>query len=115
MPPLVSNVQIIPVHPKDGLVAFANFVIYEAIGCTSVAIITRPFGGYRLVYPTKKVGSQTVSIFYPLNRNVGSAIEQEVIKHYQNVTKGVTNARHGSFGGNNRRPKYPKNHQQGDF
>lgn len=110
MQPLVSNVQIIPVHPKDGLVAFANFVIYDAIGCTSVAIMTRPLGGYRLVYPTKKVGDQTISIFYPLNRKVGTAIEQEVINHYQNVTKGVTNARHNSFGGKNRRPDSPENH-----
>ena len=108
MPPLVSNVQIIPVHPKDGLVAFANFVVYEAIGCTSVAIITRPLGGYRLVYPTKKVGDQTISIFYPLNRKVGSAIEQEVINHYQNVTKGVTNARYDNLGSKNWRPQSPK-------
>ena len=109
MQPLVSNVQIIPVHPKDGLVAFANFVIYDTIGCTSVAIMTRPLGGYRLAYPTKKVGDQTVSIFYPLNRKVGSAIEQEVINHYQNVTKELTNDRHRTIGSNNRTNSSPKN------
>ncbi len=104
MQPIVSEIQIIPVRPKDGLVAFANFVVYESIGCTSVAIMTRPLGGYRLVYPTKKVGDQTVSIFYPINRTVGSAIAQEVIKHYEKLTKGFSNARHSSFSGQNQRP-----------
>ena len=104
MQPIISEIQIIPVRPKDGLVAFANFVVYESIGCTSVAIMTRPLGGYRLVYPTKKVGSQTVSIFYPINRMVGSAIEQEVIKQYEKVTKGLSNARHSNSGGKNWRP-----------
>ena len=105
MQPLVSEVQIIPVRPKDGLVAFANFVVYRAIGCTSVAIMTRPLGGYRLVYPTKKVGEQAISIFYPISRTIGSAIEEEVIKQYENVTKGNPNARHNNFSNQNRRPE----------
>lgn len=104
MQPLVSEVQIIPVRPKDGLVAFANFVVYRAIGCTSVAIMTRPLGGYRLVYPTKKVGEQVITVFYPITRTIGSAIEEEVIEQYENVTKGNTNARHDSFSSQNQRP-----------
>lgn len=104
MQPLVSEIQIIPVRPKDGLVAFANFVVYRAIGCTSVAIMTRPLGGYRLVYPTKKLGGQTISIFYPITKTVGMAIEEEVIKQYENVTKGSHNARYDSFSGQNQRP-----------
>ena len=77
---LVSEVEITPVRPRDGLVAFASFTICGIISCSSVAIMTRPNGGYRLVYPTKKVGSRAMSIFYPITRRVGLAIEEEVIK-----------------------------------
>jgi len=50
--------QIIPVKPKKGLIAFCCFVMFEATYCCSVGIYTRPGGGYRLVYPTKKVNER---------------------------------------------------------
>lgn len=108
---LVSEVEIAPVRPRDGLVAFASFTICGIISCSSVAIITRPNGGYRLVYPTKKVGSRAMSIFYPITRKVGLAIEEEVIKKYEEVTKGSHYAGHNNFGYRGRRSKTPKNHR----
>ena len=84
---MLSEIEIVPVKPKDGLVAFASFTL-----CGIVAIITRPCGGYRLVYPTKKIGNRAISIFYPITRKVGSAIEEEVIKKYEEVTKGTNYA-----------------------
>ena len=84
---VVSEIQIIPVKPQNGLVAFSSFVLYEAIYCASVAIFTRPNGDYRLVYPTKKAGAKDLNIFHPINSDVGYLIEQEVIKIYEKVTK----------------------------
>lgn len=89
---MLSEIEIVPVQPKDGLVAFASFTLCDIIRCSSVAIMTRPCGGYRLVYPTKKVGIRAMSIFYPITRKVGSAIEEEVIKKYEEVTKGTNYA-----------------------
>lgn len=81
MQTIISDVQIIPVKPKDGLVAFASFVLFESIWCSSVGVITRPKGGYRLVYPTKKVGDKQQNIFHPINAVVGSQIEVTVSKY----------------------------------
>ena len=77
----ISEIQVIPVKPKEGLIGFASFVLDEKYYLSSVAIYTRLDGsGYRLVYPTKKVGERNINIFHPINREVAEAIEEEVVK-----------------------------------
>ena len=81
----LSEIQITPIKPKDGLVAFASFVWDENLYLGSVGIMTRPGGGYRLVYPTKKVVERNLNIFHPINRATAQAIENEVIKRFEEV------------------------------
>lgn len=82
---LINEIQIIPVKPKDGLIAFCSFVLFESVYCSSVGVFTRPNGGYRLVYPKKRVGPRDIDIFYPIKSEVGSIIEEEVTKVFKNV------------------------------
>ena len=63
----ISEIQITPVKPNNGLIAFCSFVLYEAVYCSSIALFTRPDGTIRLVYPTKKLGSKDLNIFHPIN------------------------------------------------
>ena len=75
----VSEIEIIPVKPKGGLIGFASFVLDERYYVGSVAIFTRLDGsGYRLVYPAKKVGQRNINIFHPINQEVGRIIEETV-------------------------------------
>ncbi len=75
----ISEIQIIPVKPKDGLVAFASFVLDQKYYVGSVAVFTRLTGeGFRLVYPAKKVGERNINIFYPINSETGSALEKAI-------------------------------------
>ena len=83
----ISEVQVTPVKLNNGLVAFCSFVLYESVYCCSVAIFTRPNGGYRLVYPTKKFGSNDLNIFHPINSNIGNLIETKVINKLNEVMK----------------------------
>jgi stage V sporulation protein G len=77
----ISEIQIIPVKPKEGLIGFASFLLDEKYYVSSVAIYTRLDGsGFRLVYPTKKVGEKNINIFHPINHEVGEAINEAVIK-----------------------------------
>lgn len=92
----ISEVQIIPIKPQNGLVAFASFVIDEAIYCSSVGIMTRPNGEYRLLYPTKKILGRDISIYYPISKEVGQTIHEAVITKYEDVMK-VKDDRYGSF------------------
>ena len=87
MTPQLSEIQIIPIRPKDGIVAFASFVLDSWLYCGSIAIMTRPQGGYRLLYPTKKVADRNLPLFHPIRRDIAQQIEQTVIAALENVTK----------------------------
>ena len=83
----ISGIQVIPVKPNEGLIGFASFVLDDKYYVSSVAIYTRldGSGGYRLVYPTKKVGEKNINIFHPINQEIGEIIEQEVIKKINEI------------------------------
>ena len=85
MPKTISEIEITPVKPNKGLVAFSSFVLFDSIFCSSVAIMTRPDGGYRLCFPTKKVSMHDVGIFYPISKQVGLIIKEKVIEKYEEV------------------------------
>lgn len=87
----LKELQITPVKPYNGLVAFASFVFDDALYCSSVGIITRPNGGYRLVYPTKQVAGRQLDIFHPISVKIGQLIEQEVITKYEDVMNNAWN------------------------
>ena len=75
---IITEIQIIPVKPKDGLVAFASFVLFHGIYCSSVGVFINKENKFRLVYPTKKVGEKNLNIFHPINPIVGIVIDEEV-------------------------------------
>ena len=76
----ISEINVIPVKPNEGLIGFASFVLEEKYYVGSVAIYTKLDGsGYRLVYPSKKVGIKNVNVFHPINTEVGKIIDEAVI------------------------------------
>lgn len=77
-PTTISEIQFYPVKPQDGLVGFVSFVLDGKFWMGSVAVFTRREGGYRLVYPTRKVAGQNINIFHPINQEVGLLVEQVV-------------------------------------
>ncbi|MFC1626847.1 septation protein SpoVG family protein [Patescibacteria group bacterium] len=95
MKPNITEIQIIPIKPQNGLVAFASFVLNKSLYLGSIGILTRPSGGYRLVYPTKKVAERKLNIFYPINKEFARLIEKEVVKEYEDVMRKYD--RHNSF------------------
>lgn len=85
----VTEIQIIPIKPKDGLVAFANIVYDNAFYLSSIGIYTRPHGGYRLTYPTRKSYITNLTLFHPINKKVADLIEAAVIQRYEEVMTDV--------------------------
>ena len=82
----VTDIQIIPVKPKDGLVAFASFIFDNFFYFGSIGIYTRPQGGYRLTYPTRKTSSNSLPIFHPINKEIAKAIEETIVSKYEEIT-----------------------------
>lgn len=87
MKAIISEVQIIPVKANEGLVGFASFVYNDDFYFGSIGIYTRPQGGYRLTYPTRKGTNGNFNIFHPINRGVAEAIENVIISKFEDVTK----------------------------
>ena len=90
----INEISITPIRPINGLVGFASFVFDNTFYIGSIAIYTRPLGGYRLLYPTKKVSDKNIPIIYPINKEIGECIEEVIINKFEEVTK---NDRHSSF------------------
>lgn len=94
MKPEITEIQIVPIKPQAGLVAFASFVLNNFLYLSSIGIMTRPEGGYRLLYPTKKIGFKNINIFHPINREFAQSVEKEVIAKFEDV---MNNAGYDSF------------------
>ena len=74
----ISEIQFYPVKPKDGLLGFVSFVLDDKFWMGSVAVFSRRDGGYRLVYPTRKVTNQNINIFHPIDQAVGRQVETAI-------------------------------------
>ncbi len=92
---VISEIQIIPVKPKDGLVAFSSCVINNQFYLGNIAIYTSPSSteGLRITYPTKVLKNGTkLSIIHPINRETGLIIQRKIVREYlkliENLTKG---------------------------
>lgn len=83
----ISEVQITPVKANEGLVGFASFVYNDSFYMGSIGIYTRPLGGYRLTYPTRKGANGNFNIFHPINKEVAEEIEKVIISKFEDVTK----------------------------
>ncbi len=81
----LTEIQIVPIKPKDGLVGFASFVFDKCLCLGSIGIYTRPQGGYRLTYPTRGA----FNIFYPINRQIADEVEHAVINKFEDVMKNI--------------------------
>ena len=76
----ITEIQIHPIKPQDGLVAFASVVIEDCLFLGSIGLHTRINGaGLRITYPTKKVGDKDMNIYHPIDRELGREIEKAVI------------------------------------
>jgi stage V sporulation protein G len=88
----ISEVNIILIKPKDGLIGFASAVVEDALYIGSIGIHQKLNGnGYRLTYPTKQAGIQRADIFYPINNAAGKAIEAAIFNKLNNVMNKVNN------------------------
>lgn len=83
----LSEIQITPVKPRDGLVAFTSFVINDSFYVSDVAIHSR-LGqeGFRLVYPMRTLPTGArVNILHPIRKDVALEIEAQVSGAYQQL------------------------------
>ena len=85
---VITEPVVIPIKPTEkGLLAFASCVVNNAISLNSIAIYSRPNGGYRLVYPLKVLpNGKEINIFYPINRETSEVINEAIFKKVEEVS-----------------------------
>jgi stage V sporulation protein G len=81
----ISDIQITPIKPQNGLVGFASFIFNDCFYMSAIGIFTRPQGGFRLTYPTKKNITGGLNIYHPIKREIAEQIEQEVISKFEEI------------------------------
>lgn len=81
----ISEIQIFPIKPNNGLVGFASFVLNGYLYLGSIGIFTRPEGGFRLLYPTKKLGIKNFNIYFPINKEFSNTVDKVIIKKFEDV------------------------------
>lgn len=91
----ISEIKICPVKPQDGLVAFASVVIDDNIYLGSIAVYTRLDGSYRILYPTKRIGTKYLNVFHPINSECGKQLENLIIKKCNELFERSNDDRHG--------------------
>ena len=94
---LISEVQIVPIKPNNGLIAFASFVLDDKLYLSSIGIHKKlDSSGYRFTYPTKQVCKKDFSIFHPITKELGQEIEEVIIQKLKEVMEGC-NDRHSGI------------------
>lgn len=77
----VTEIQIQPIKPNNGLIAFASVVIDGSLYLGSIGIHKKLRDvGYRLTYPTKKIAGSEIHIHHPINKKISRIIEQAIFK-----------------------------------
>ena len=79
----ITEVTIEYIKPQGPLVAFASLVIDLDLYVSGVAICEKKDGtGYRVIFPTRQVGSRNLKIVKPINRDMYTQLEQAVVTKY---------------------------------
>jgi stage V sporulation protein G len=75
----IVEINIIPIKPDNGLIGFASVVLDNGLYLGSIGVYSRLDGtGYRITYPTKKIGGKDMNIYHPINRALGQEIEEAI-------------------------------------
>ncbi|KKP79807.1 MAG: hypothetical protein A2271_02405 [Candidatus Moranbacteria bacterium RIFOXYA12_FULL_35_19] len=82
----ITEIQILPIKPNNGLIAFASVVLNEELYLGSIGVHRKIDGsGYRLTYPTKKVGEKNLNIYHPISSSLGIMIEKLIFKKIEEL------------------------------
>ena len=88
----INEIDILPVKPKNGLLAFASIVINQQFYVGDIAIYSSPSteDGFRLIYPCKVLpNGKKINSFHPITKIAGEAVHNAVISKYQELMEKV--------------------------
>ena len=81
---MIAKVEIVPVPPRRGLVAFASCETECGLHLDGIAIHSRRYGtGFRLVFPTKALANgRSLDLYYPFTKAAGKTLTDAIVGAY---------------------------------
>jgi len=88
---LITKVEIIPITPKSGHIAFANVVFEDKLALNGIGIHTcLSRQGFRLVYPDKHLpNGKKIQLYHPINKQIADEIQGTVIGQYEKLLENI--------------------------
>ena len=84
----ITEINITPIRPRNGLVAFSSFILNNNLYVGNVGIFTSPSSpdGFRLVYPYRVLGNgQKIDTVFPITKDFGYDIQRVVVEEYKRL------------------------------
>ena len=87
----ISEINIIPIKPQNGLIGFASCVINNALYIGDIAVYTSfNTHGYRLVFPDKILNNgKKIQCVHPINSKTTDIFTKAIVNKLENVTEKV--------------------------
>jgi stage V sporulation protein G len=81
----IKKVEIIPIRPYEGLIAFASVVLEEGLYLGSIGVHRKLDGGFRITFPTRKVGDVNHCIFHPTNPVISKEFDRSICSRAEEI------------------------------
>lgn len=81
----ISEINIVPVKPNNGLIGFVSCVLDDSYYIGSIAIYTKLDGGYRLLFPTKVLGDSQLHYHHPITKEMGEELKKAILEKVENL------------------------------
>ncbi len=83
----ISEISLLPIKPRESLVAFASCVIDGWLYIGGIGLHTRPDGnGVRLLYPSKLLpNGKTISLVHPITQSAGERVTTTIADAYEEL------------------------------
>ena len=88
---LITKVEVVPIIPRQGLIAFANVVFENKLALNGIGIHTcLSRSGFRLLYPNKQLSNgKVVQLYHPINKQVADEIQDTIIGQYEELLENI--------------------------
>jgi hypothetical protein len=82
----LSEINIIPIKPREGHLGFASFVINGQFYVGNVGLHSTPSGNIRLLYPEEILSNgKIICSFHPITKYAGLEITRQVTAQYNRI------------------------------
>jgi DNA-binding cell septation regulator SpoVG len=80
----INEIVFFPIKPTPkGVVCFVSFNYSNLFRIMDCAIVTKPQGGYRIVYPIRTLpNGKVINSVYPLSETVAKPIEDFILSEF---------------------------------